>query len=101
MARHVWRAADAGVMLWEPAAEATTTIVPHEPYEQKQLLPVTEADIQGKWSPAVFPCYAAEQVLMTLKHPWRTTTATSKTWCFLPSKISLGPISRASLWMIT
>ncbi|KAI4911862.1 hypothetical protein J4E90_006679 [Alternaria incomplexa] len=47
MTRHVWRAADASVMLWEPAVAATTPLAPQEPHNSKQLQAVTEADIQA------------------------------------------------------
>jgi len=47
MTRHVWRAADAGVMLWEPAAAATPP-ASHQSQMPQQLHEVTEADIQGK-----------------------------------------------------
>jgi len=46
MTRHVWRAVDAGVMLWEPAVAATPA--PHQSQVPQQSHEVTEADIQGK-----------------------------------------------------
>ena len=53
MTRHAWRAADAGVMLWEPAVVATPP-APHQSQMPQQLHEVTEADIQGKWLPDIF-----------------------------------------------
>ncbi|KAI4651304.1 uncharacterized protein J4E78_007995 [Alternaria triticimaculans] len=46
MTRHVWRAADAGVMLWEPAVAATPP-APHQSQMPQQLHEVTEVDIQA------------------------------------------------------
>ncbi|KAH6878194.1 hypothetical protein BKA58DRAFT_452211 [Alternaria rosae] len=50
MTRHVWREADAGVMLWEPAVAATTPLAPQATHISKQSQVVTEADIQASLS---------------------------------------------------
>jgi hypothetical protein len=67
MTRHIWRAADTGIMLWEPAVAATTTIAPQKPHEQKQSHTVTETDTQGKRSPVILPFAIPEQVLTARK----------------------------------
>ncbi|KAG9189682.1 hypothetical protein G6011_06550 [Alternaria panax] len=46
MTRHIWRATDAGMMLWEPAVEATVTTKPQESPIIKQEHIITEEDIQ-------------------------------------------------------
>lgn len=53
MARHTWRVADAGVLLWEPAVEAATAIALREPHALEQPDNVAEADVQGKWPPII------------------------------------------------
>jgi hypothetical protein len=67
MTRHIWRAADAGVMLWEPAIEVATATAPQEVYPLEQPDFVMEADIQSEWTPVFLPYNVAEQVLTSRK----------------------------------
>jgi hypothetical protein len=60
MKRHIWRAADTGVMLWQPAVEAITPTELKEPHPFEQPHTVTGADIQGKWLLAILPCVYCE-----------------------------------------
>ncbi|RAR10903.1 hypothetical protein DDE82_000874 [Stemphylium lycopersici] len=46
MSNHMWRAASAGVMLWEPAPAATTAPVVEEVPKMRQSHTITGADVQ-------------------------------------------------------
>jgi len=63
--KHVWRVADAGVMLWQPATETTLDLTLQEPLEPWYNL--IGDNIQGKWLRFVPPFNTIEQVLMATK----------------------------------
>jgi len=89
--KHVWRVADAGVMLWQPATETTLDLTLQEPLEPWYNL--IEDDIQGKWLSFVPPFNTIEQVLMVTKLlQVAVMKAMRKRQYFLQSKRSLKTI---------